>query len=261
MMQLSPERDPEFVLTRPFVLASSNDSGRNLTAFMSASNEPDTYGQLEEVVIQASSAPGDSQADATTNRVDGTLQASERISTYQPVSEYQTLVGSDGSSVEFGNLLILPFENSLLYLRPVYARQESSGLNALQRIAVTSGGSVGFGRTVDEAMADLIDGDDSGPVGTSLPELDPQEPSDPATEVPVEPNGGTTEELLAQADELFDQADAALAGGDLGAYQDLVTRARNLVAEALANLGAPSVGTEGTDSGGSTTTTTIAGET
>ena len=66
----------------------------------------------------------------------------ERIATYQQVSEYQTLVGDTGfERSQFGNLLILPFGDSLLYLRPVYVRQESSAAqHPLTRIAVTAGG-------------------------------------------------------------------------------------------------------------------------
>ena len=267
MLQLSEDREPEFLLTRPFVLASSNDSGRNLAAMMVASNHPDTYGRLEEVVIQAADEPG---AEATTNRVDGTLQASERIATYQPVSEYQTLVGDNGSSVEFGNLLILPFGDSLLYLRPVYARQSTSGLNTLQRVAVTSGGTVGFGATVADAMADLLDGDDSRAVsqptnGSGGGSVD-QEPVDPGDDEPSDPTGGTTEELLGEADRLFDQAEEALRAGDLGRYQELVSQARDRVDEALGNLDPAAAESDGGDAGstgddsegadGSTTTTT-----
>lgn len=278
MLQLTPDREPEFLLTRPFVLASSNDRGRNLAAIMVASNHPDTYGKLEEVVIQAADEPG---AEATTNRVDGTLQASELIATYQAVSEYQTLVGDNGSSVEFGNLLILPFGDSLLYLRPVYARQSSSGLNTLQRIAVTSGGSVGFGDTVEDAMADLLDGDDSGAVNqpsrnSDEPDTPDEEPEGGGSEEPTTttPVGGSTEELLAEADRLFDDAEQALRDGDLGRYQDLVADARDRVTEALGGLSATPSGDGGSGDGGSgdgasggsgsgetTTTTEVVGET
>ncbi|MGI9578622.1 MAG: UPF0182 family protein, partial [Microthrixaceae bacterium] len=226
MIQLAPDRDPEFLLTRPFVLASQGDSARNLTAIMAVGNDPDNYGRLEEVIIQAS---GDTESGATTNRVDGTLQAAERISTDQQVSSYQTLVGDTGSSVEFGNLLILPFGDSLLYLRPVYARQESGGRNSLTRIAVTTGSEVGFGETVDDALADLVD-------GYEPPAQEGDEPTEPTgegepsegDEPPQEPDR-TTEEALAEADALFDEADAALVDGDLGEYQDKVSEARALL--------------------------------
>lgn len=257
MLQLTPESEPEFLLTRPFVLASQGDSARNLTAILVVGNDPDNYGQLREVVIQAS---GDGGSSATTNQVDGTLQAAERIATDQQVSSYQTLVGDTGSSVEFGNLLILPFGDSLLYLRPVYARQESGGRNSLTRIAVTTGGEVGFGETVDDALSDLVD-------GYQPPAQEGDEPSEPTGEGEpsdggAEPTPGpdqTPEEILTEADALFDEADAALTEGDLGEYQAKVTEARDLLAEALAGLtGVPAGADAAPDGGADGTTTTTA---
>ena len=55
------------------------------------------------------------------------------------MSEYQTLVGrSRARASQFGNLLILPFKNSLLYMRPVYAKEEQSG-----RYTLKGGGDLG----------------------------------------------------------------------------------------------------------------------
>ena len=69
----------------------------------------------------------DGSAERNTD-VDGPLQANQQmVDLSSPVSEYQTLVGRNGSTIQFGNMLILPFENSLLYMRPVYAKEEQSG--------------------------------------------------------------------------------------------------------------------------------------
>jgi uncharacterized membrane protein (UPF0182 family) len=56
LMQLEPGKEPEFVLTRPFVLASADDSARNLTAIMVASNDPGSYGKLRQVVMTTTNA-------------------------------------------------------------------------------------------------------------------------------------------------------------------------------------------------------------
>jgi uncharacterized membrane protein (UPF0182 family) len=159
------------------------------------------------------------------------------------------VVGQRGSKVQFGNLLILPFEDSLLYVRPVYARQESNGLNTLQRVAVTSGDRVGFGESLSEAIDDMFTTDEQGnPTGSDTSEDEPAAPEEPSTpESPVVAEG-TPEELLAQADELFTQADEALARGDLGEYDRLVDEARSLLSSALEALG--------TDSTEEVTTTT-----
>lgn len=251
MMQLTPESDPEFVLTRPFVLASKDDSGRSLTAVMVARNDPGSYGELEQIVVSAA------EEGASARRVDGPLQASERIATYPPVSQYQTEVGQRGSKVQFGNLLLLPFGDSLLYVRPVYASQEQNGLNTLQRVAVTSGNRVGFGENLSDAIEDMFSTDESGKPADSgstdeLPTSPDGTESETTTTTVPEDHGDTRttpEELLAQADALFGEADDALAEGDLGEYDRLVDEARDLLQAALELL----------DGGGTTTTTAPGG--
>ncbi|MGI9577062.1 MAG: hypothetical protein ACR2OH_02550, partial [Microthrixaceae bacterium] len=137
-------------------------------------------------------------------------------------------------------------------------RQESGGRNSLTRIAVTTGSEVGFGETVDDALADLVD-------GYEPPAQEGDEPTEPTVEgepsegdeTPQEPDR-TTEEALAEADTLFDEADAALVDGDLGEYQDKVSEARALLEEALSGLtGVPATDGAASDTNGETTTTTV----
>ncbi len=228
MLQLTPDSPPEFVLTRPFVLASDDESGRNLTAVMVASNDPGSYGKLQQIVMDS----GEGASNAP--KVDGPLQANQRIVTYPPVSQYQTIVGRNGSTVRYGNMLILPFQNSLLYVRPVYAKAEQSGRYALTRVAVTNGDNVGFGDTIDSAIADLLDGVDEGAVELP-PEEQPEAGTDPEAPTTTAPPSGTARtptQLLADADAKFTEADTRLKAGDLGGYQSAVAQARDLVRQA-----------------------------
>lgn len=241
LLALEPDEEPEFVLTRPFVLASSDDSARSLTAFMIAGNDPGSYGRLRQLVMSERGAGGEV---SRTNEVDGPLRANQKMVTYQPVSEYQSLVGRAGSRVQFGNFLILPFRNSLLYVRPVYAKQEQSGRFTLTRVVVASGDAVGFGDTLELAVADMLDGDPDRATGTSpttpeAPEApeSPEEPAEAPVAPPATPTGPT--ELLARADEKFAEADRLLTAGDLGGYQDAIAEARSLVQQAAEALGAP----------------------
>lgn len=241
MMQLTPDSQPEFLLTRPFVLASDDESGRNLTAVMVASNDPGSYGQLRQIVMSAGTD------GASAPKVDGPLQANQKIVTYEPVSQYQTIVGRSGSSVQYGNMLILPFRNSLLYVRPIYAKAEQSGRFALTRVAVTNGDNVGFGETIDLAVADLLDGDGSTP--SSSDTVDSTDGGGSTTTTTPPASGRTATDLLAAADAKFTEADEKLKAGDLGGYQSTVTEARDLVRQANAAL-------ESTTGSTPTTTTT-----
>jgi uncharacterized membrane protein (UPF0182 family) len=221
---------PQFVLTRPFVLASNDDSARNLTAVMVAANDPADYGQLTQVVMAQRNADGEVVPNT---RVDGPLRANQKMVTYQPVSEYQSLVGRSGSRVQFGNLLTLPFGDSLLYLRPVYAKEEQSGRYALTRVVVASGDTVGFGDTVEQAVADLLDSDPDGSSGTPTPT---PTPTPAPTPTPDGTTAATPTDLLAEADQKFTQAEDRLRSGDLAGYEQAVEAARDLVRQANEQL-------------------------
>jgi hypothetical protein len=266
LLQLEPGAAPEFVLTRPFVLASQDDNGRSLTALMIAGNDPGSYGRLRQVVMsQPGSGPGEVERN---NEVDAPLRANQKMVTYQPVSEYQSLVGRSGSRVQFGNFLILPFRNSLLFLRPIYAKQEQSGRFTLTRVVVSSGESVGFGDNVESALADLLDGNPDGAVDQPTAPSEPSEPDLPAGGSGAAAEGATPTELLALADQKFAEADQLLTNGDLGGYQDAVAAARSLIRQASEALGAPDGATattaappEGTATGAAPTTDAEVGRT
>lgn len=208
-MRIGDAEEAEFVLTRPYVLASGDDTGRRMPAIMVARSDPGSYGRLEQVVMVDSSG-GETQRN---NEVDGPLQAHQRMVTYTPFAEYQTLVGRSGSRVRIGNMLILPFRNSLLYLRPVYAAEESSGRFTLKAVVVVSGENVGFGADIDTALADLLDDDpDRAVAGSDVAELEPDGTPEPPTSngttttVPDGEGEPTPAELLDQASELLRRA-------------------------------------------------------
>jgi uncharacterized membrane protein (UPF0182 family) len=252
-MKVGSAENSEFVLTRPFVLASSDDTGRNLTSIMIARNDPGSYGELEEIVMV--SVEGDEVS--RNNTVDGPVQANRKMVTYDPVAVYQTQVGRNGSRVRFGNILILPIGEALVYLRPVYAAEEGSSRFTLKKVVVASGERVGFGDTVELAMADLLDAEADGAADEPTPTEDPDtEPGDEPTTTTV-PGDRTPTELLAEADRLFSEAEQRLADGDLAGYDDLVTRAVALVRQANSQLSAASGETATSTS--TTTTTAPAG--
>ena len=248
-MKIGSAETSQFVLTRPFVLSAGNE-GRTLTSVMIARNDPQNYGKLEEIVM-VSDVDGEVQRN---NDVDGPIQANRKMVVYPPLAEYQLQLGRNGSRVRYGNLLIIPQGNTLLYMRPIYAAEESSGKFTLQRVVVAAGDGVGFGEDVDKAMDDLLDSNPEAAVGGSPEEVDGEEPDAPTTTVP---DGSTSvEDLLAQADERFSQADDALRQrGDLAEYQRLVQQAQDLVRRAADAMGTPSSTTS------STTTTTTAPDT
>src|SRR3954451_14914292 len=130
-MQLPGETAPSFLILRPFVPTTGNN--QQMTAFMVAKSDPNDYGRLQTFQM-----PGNHQPPAPT------LVASQMGSDPQ-VSQLQTLLGitGGGSHLVFGNLLTLPVDQSLIFVRPVYV--QASGSNnppLLKKVIVDINGAV-----------------------------------------------------------------------------------------------------------------------
>ena len=226
LLRLPGAEEQEFVMLRPFVPASEDDSGRLLTAFMTASSDPETYGQLRSFVLPRSELP------------EGPVLIGGTISSNPQVAELQTLLGQEGSDLEYGNLLLVPMEESILYVRPLYVSATSNPVPELERVIVVYEGEVAVEATLRESLEALFGSapetleseaaDDGGAEPVEPPPADGEEP---ATPEPVEPDADVPS-LLAAAADAFDEAQAALDDGDLGLYQEKVAEAEGLVQRA-----------------------------
>jgi len=253
-MQLPGETSQEFVLLRPFVPRSSDDSRQQLEAFMVA--QTDEQGESRLV---AYTVPG--------LKVDGPVIANRSMLADPEVAETTTLLGQRGSGVKLGNMLLVPLDggenaDALLYLRPLYV--EASGSQpAVQQVIAAYGESVRICATVELVLGALLIpesevGDNCENVtpvslsgtssGSSTQEEDetPAQPASPSEETPDEtpeeetptetPEETSTAEqvqqLLSQALQAFLAADEALEEGNLGEYQELINQGQNYVDQA-----------------------------
>jgi uncharacterized membrane protein (UPF0182 family) len=223
LMRLPGEEALSFVMLRPFVPVSSDDRRKELTAFMVAKSDPGSYGELETFVMPRSDLP------------DGPAIVGANMQQDQEVSELQTLLGGEGRRVEFGNLVIIPVDQSLLYVRPFYVIAASTEIPELRKVIVSFGGQVVVEDTLEQALVELfgeapetLEESPGPPIAGGEPPVDGGPPVD--GEAPA--GGEDVAALLAQAQAAFDEAGAALSSGDLGTYQDQVEEGRALVARA-----------------------------
>jgi uncharacterized membrane protein (UPF0182 family) len=231
------ERKEEFVILRPFVPFSTGDTRTQLQAYMTASSDPDTYGQLTTYVVQ----------ERNGNLPDGPLRVAGNAESQSEISDRITLDNQDagGTQVRFGDLQLGPVGDGLIWVRPYYVAvpQETGTVRSVSEfrfVIVSNGNNSVLASTITEGLRRLFPGFE-GDVGDVLGA--PTEPSDVAPVVPVEDDGidvsglpDDAAELLTLADSLFDEADDALAIGDLGEYQAKVEEARARLADALAIL-------------------------
>ncbi|CAB4364405.1 unannotated protein [freshwater metagenome] len=208
-----------FQLFRPFQPFSTSDQYKNLVAYMTASSDPASYGQLVAHVLP----------DGATD--DGPYIIGSAMVSYPEVSAYITANNQQGSTVEWGDLQMLRVGSGALWFRPLYVESKSSGQPLVNKMVVNYNGKVAMGDSFASALVQLFPGfkGQIGDVGSGTPTTDPS--TDPSTP-PV--TGTTAAELLAQADKLFAEAETTLKStGDLGAYQTKVRQARALVQQAI----------------------------
>jgi uncharacterized membrane protein (UPF0182 family) len=222
MFRAPGQPEATFQLFRPFVPFSTDDNRTELQAFMLASSDPASYGQLTAYVVD-------------TLDVDGPLRANIAMESDPAISSQITLLDQGNSQVLYGDMQMVPIGDGVLWLRPLYVRSDASTQASYQLILASYDGNAVFGKTIQEALAKLFPGfrtDVGDVVDEDVGTADPTVPVDPAD--PTTPADQTASELLTQADDLFRQADEALP--DFARYAELNTQARDLVAQALALL-------------------------
>jgi uncharacterized protein len=203
----------EFVLMQPFTLAKRED--KNMRAWIAARCDAPNYGEL--VVYEFPKGA----------LVQGPMQVESRISQDAEISQLITLWGQQQSQIIRGNLLIIPIEDSLLYVEPFYLSAPNSPLPQLKLVVLAYGDTVVSGSTLSEAITRLFG---EGAVNQRPLPAHPSRSSTSATT----PSLQTVKQLLQQAISLDAEAQRSLAGGDLATYQAKQREKQKLIEQAAA---------------------------
>jgi len=86
----------------------------------------------------------------------GPFQIEARINQNTEISQQISLWNQMGSRVIRGNLLVVPIENSILYVSPLYLRAETGQLPELKRVIAAYGDRVVMEQTLPAALATLF---------------------------------------------------------------------------------------------------------
>jgi uncharacterized membrane protein (UPF0182 family) len=219
LMRLPNEPQESYLILQPFVPFSQNDSRKDLAAFMVAKSDPNDYGKLETFVM-----PGD-------QHVDGPAQINAKIQQETTISSQISLLNVQGSKVLLGNLLVVPINQSLLYIRPLYVQAESTPQPQFKKAIVVFGGQAVMRDSLKQALDAIF--------GAAPPTLEQQAagapaPPTPTPSAPAPPAGAApnVKALLDQAAAAFNDAQNALKAGDLAGYQSDVNKGADLVRQA-----------------------------
>lgn len=138
--RLPGETRTEFIVMLPMV----PNQRENMIAWLAARCDPTDYGKL--IVYQF---PKD-------KLVYGPFQIEALINQNTEISQQISLWNQQGSRVIRGAMLVVPIENSLLYVSPLYLRAQSGQLPELKRVIAVFGSHVVMERTLGEALAGLF---------------------------------------------------------------------------------------------------------
>lgn len=159
LLQLPGEDDPSFVTLRSFVPFDENDDRKELEAFMVGETRPDGSSRLVTYELTSSTAPGP-------------VLVASGIAQTQEITTQLTLLDQVGSQVDFSDLVMLPIDNSILWVRSLYVSAEGTSVPNLEFVIAAIVGEtqqIGIGRNLNEALQQLFPGEDfSDVVGEAL---------------------------------------------------------------------------------------------
>ncbi len=200
IIKLPGETQGEFVLMSSFTPISKD----NMVSWFAARSDRQEYGKLLLYKF-----PKD-------KLVYGPSQIEAKIDQDSVISQQLTLWGQQGSSVTRGNLLVIPIENSLLYIEPLYLQSVQGQLPELKRVIVSDGDRVFMEVNLGLALQDLF-----------------------GKAVPSQPHGTgqnlTSSALIDDANTLYQQVLESMRNGDWAGIGDNLDKLGQVLTEISRN--------------------------
>jgi len=222
IMRLPGQRQEEFIQMLPFT-----PKGReNLSAWMVARSDPEEYGKLLVFKFPKQKF------------VFGPKQIVGRINQDEVISPQVTLWNQQGSRVIWGTLLVIPINESLLYVRPLYLQSPEAKIPELKQVIVAYQGRIEMAETLTRALArifgssitaalapDRLDKSATSVVATP----DAEDVTAPESDaLPATGASDTVASLVADMRLHFNAADKAIRSGNFVVYGEEMKKAMEL---------------------------------
>jgi hypothetical protein len=217
VMRLPEEKQAEFILMVPFTPRGKD----NLASWMVARNDGAHYGELVVYRFPKQSL------------VFGPTQIVNRINQDTEIARQVALWDQGGSQVIRGNLLVIPIEESLIYVMPLYLRAQGGRIPELKRVVVAYQNRVVMEETLDAGLAQLF-GRGAG-AETRPPERVAAGAAGAAGAAPAV--DARAADLARRANESFRRALEAQRAGDWARYGEELRRLEELLRQLQAVLG------------------------
>ncbi len=218
IMKLPGETDVEFINSLPY----TPNGKKNMTGLLVARNDGDHYGELVLYRLPKSKV------------VYGPMQVEGLIDQDDRISQDFSLWSSKGTKYSRGDMFVIPMEESLLYVEPVYLEGVSSSLPEVKRVIVAYNDQIAYEDTLAEALNDLFgtgdyitsvqQHDENGKITVNQAGLEGGLGEGGTAANPGTDGSGTvqqglgTSELIKKANEAFEAAESAQKNGDWAGY-------------------------------------------
>jgi uncharacterized membrane protein (UPF0182 family) len=185
IMKIPGEQGEEMVLMMPF----APHNKQNMISWLAARMDNGHYGELVNFLFPKGKL------------IYGPEQIEGRIEQDPEISRQLSLWRQEGSQVIRGNLLVIPIEQAIIYVEPLYLQATQIKIPQIKRVVVVYGQQVVMEPTLDQAILRMFAGAPSA-----------LEPTTPTT------TPGPQAGLAAQALDLYNKAIGAQKAGDWAAY-------------------------------------------
>lgn len=202
IMKLPGEKSEEFIQMLPFTPNRKD----NLSAWMAARSDGEHYGKLVVYRFPKQKV------------IYGPKQVVGFINQDPEISRQRTLWDQRGSSVIMGTLMVIPVEESLIYVQPLYLRAESVRIPELRRVIVAAGDRIAMEPTLEASLARIFGEAPAGDLKSPVPDAKPGETPQKTQAAAPATN------LADQLKQHFDRAMQAQREGDWARYGEEIKR-------------------------------------
>ncbi len=200
LSRLPGEATEDFQMIMPFTPRNRD----NMIGWMAAKSDPEDYGK--RVVYRFPKQ----------RVILGPEQVSARVNQDEVISPQISLWSQRGSQVIFGNMLVIPLEESIVYIQPLYLQAEQTAIPELTRVIVVYSDKIEMAPDLESALLAVF--------GEGPPPGTPGVPGDPLDVTAI------------RAQELYQQALDAQRAGDWAEYGRLIDELGGVI-DALAGGG------------------------
>ena len=186
MFKLPGEEDVEFLLTTQYTPQNKD----NMISLLAARNDGENYGEL--ILYEF----------PKTKTIAGPNMIETKIDQDTTISSQLTLWSQMGSTVLRGNTIVIPIEDSLLYVEPIYLKSDTeSNFPEMKMVVVSFGDKILMEPTLDKAIESLF----------GIIEEKPERPD-------TEYDDTNINDLINKANDVYNDANEASKNGNWAEY-------------------------------------------